>query len=207
MSMAFFDLDGTLADTRADMVGAVNDTRREFGLPPLSQSEVLAHVGGGAQQLLSGTVPGHEDALPLFRAHYAEHATDQVALYPGVAETLAELRRRGWRLGVNTNKPRFATVRILRHLEIDEFFGEAVVAGGDLSVLKPDPATLVECAQRAGHRLTNADWMVGDHWTDLEVAAGAGIQSAFAEFGFGERRARPATATIRRFDELLRHLR
>ena len=132
---------------------------------------------------------------------------DTTMLYPGVARTLGELSDRGWKLGINTNKPAFATRAILEHFGIARFFGRAIVAGGDCAEMKPSPMPLRECASRlGGHRLSSHDWMVGDNWTDLECAAAAGTKSAFCTFGFGFARSSRATVKINRFDELLRYL-
>ena len=72
--------------------------------------------------------------------------------------------------------------------------------------LKPDPQSLVECAARlGGHRLSPRDWMIGDNWTDMDVAANAGISCAFCTFGFGRLRDSRYTVKIDTFDELLLH--
>ena len=101
MNACFFDLDGTLADTRADLAATVNHTRRDLGLAALPQADVLVHVGQGAKYLLAHAIPERagevEKLWEIFRSHYAEHALESVTLYPTVRETLAELHARGWR--------------------------------------------------------------------------------------------------------------
>lgn len=207
MSAAYFDLDGTLADTRADLCATVNHVRRDFGLGSLPEAEVLAHVGLGAARLLAGAIPEladrPEEARERFMAHYAEHALESVVLYPGVAATLKTLAERGWILGVNTAKPAFATRAILEKTGIAQFFGDAVVAGGDCPEMKPSALPLLECARRAGAGLPGrGDWMVGDNWTDVECAANAGVRSIFCEFGFGRRGDSRPDATVRSFGEI-----
>lgn len=211
MNAVFFDMDGTLFDTKADLAATVNHTRRDLGLAELPVDEVLSHVGQGANYLMTHAIPEKAEAvdevLQLFRGHYAEHCCDTVQPYPGVRRTLAELRDRGWLLGVNTNKPRFATIRILEHFGFTGYFGDAIVAGGDCQEMKPNSGTLRECAARLhGHRLSAYDWMVGDSWQDLKCAENAGIKSAFCTFGFGRLNDAHYTVRISRFEELLRHL-
>ncbi len=211
MNACFFDLDGTLADTRADLAATVNHTRRDLGLTDLPQADVLVHVGQGAKYLLAHAIPERagevENLWEIFRSHYAEHALESVTLYPTVRETLAELHARGWRLGVNTAKPRFATMAILEHFGLTRYFGNAVVAGGDCAEMKPSALPLRECAARMGaHRLSSHDWMVGDNWTDMACATNAGVKGAFCTFGFGRAGDTRATVRINRMNELLRFL-
>ena len=218
MNAVFFDLDGTLFDTKADLAATVNHTRRELGLAEWPEEQVIANVGQGAKYLLTNSIPEvvgteanpirtYEEVWEIFKSHYAEHCVERVQPYPGVVRTLGELRDRGWLMGVNTNKPNFAVKLILEKFEFTRYFGSAVVAGGDGIPLKPDAQSIRECAARLrGHRLSSHDWMVGDSWTDMQCATNAGVKGAFCSFGFGRLKDSRFTVKINRFDELLRHL-
>ena len=215
MNAAFFDLDGTLFDTKADLAATVNHTRRDLGLLEKPEEEVIACVGQGAKYLLEHAIPeiltdsalSLEQSREIFMSHYEEHCVERVEPYPGVRRTLDELMDRGWLLGVNTNKPNFAARLILEKFGFTRYFGSAVVAGGDGIPLKPDAQSLRECASRLRrHRLSSCDWMVGDSWTDMECAANAGVKGAFCAFGFGRLNASRYTVKLGRFDELLRYL-
>ena len=209
MAAYFFDMDGTLIDSRADLAATVNHTRRDLGLPELAQDDVLCHVGHGAKYLLAHSIPecAQDDGARLstiFMSHYGEHMLESVTLYPGVRETLEELKRRGASLGVNPAKPRFATMAILEHFGLTELFGDAIVAGGDCAEMKPSPLPLRQCAAKSGHVLTPDDWMVGDNWTDVKCAENAGIGGVFCAYGFGVLADSHPTATIAEISELLR---
>ena len=209
MNAVFFDLDGTLFDTKADLAATVNHTRRELGLAEKPKDEVIACVGQGARYLLEHAIPevAADEAKEVFLSRYAEHCCEQVAPYPGVMQTLKELRDRGWLMGVNTNKPNFAVKLILEKFGMARYFGSAVVAGGDGIELKPSAQSVRECAARLrGHMLSSRDWMVGDSWTDMQCAVNAGIKGAFCTFGFGQLKDSHYTVRISRFEELLRHL-
>ena len=209
MNAVFFDLDGTLFDTKADLAATVNHTRRDFGLAEWPEEQVIVHVGQGARHLLESAIPerSFDEAWEIFRGHYAEHCVERVQPYEGVRRTLDELRDRGWLLGVNTNKPNFAVKLIFEKFGFTRYFGNAVVAGGDGIPLKPDAQSLRECASRLrGHRLSAHDWMVGDSWTDMQCAANAGVKSAFCTFGFGKLKDSRFTVKLNRFNELLRYL-
>ena len=210
MNAVFFDMDGTLIDSKADLAATVNHTRRDLGLAELPEETVIGFVGRGAGYLLEHAIherAGDADVAEAFRRRYAEHCCESVTLYPGVRETLTELKRRGWLLGINTNKPGYATRAILEKFGLTSLFGSAVVAGGDCAEMKPSALPLRECASRLrGHRLSSRDWMVGDSWTDLDCAANAGVKGAFCDYGFGQLGESRYTVRIRRFDELLRYL-
>ena len=97
MNAVFFDLDGTLFDTKADLAATVNHTRRDLGLVERSEENVIAHVGQGAKYLLTNSIPEcpYEEVWEIFKSHYAEHCVERVQPYPGVVRTLGELRDLG----------------------------------------------------------------------------------------------------------------
>ena len=213
---AFFDLDGTLFDTRADLAATVNHTRADLGLPELPLETVIGFVGQGARHLLTNSIPecsedapdirlrkSYDDLWSIFRSRYAEHCCETLEPYPGMMQTLEELKKRGWLLGIVTNKPNFATRLIFDKFGLARFF-EGVVGGGDCPEMKPSAMPLVECAARMhGHSLSPDDWMVGDNWTDVDCARNAGIKSAFCTYGFGRIGDSQCTARIASFPELL----
>ena len=189
MKTALFDLDGTLIDSRGDLAKAVNLTRQDFDLPPRPVAEVVACVGEGVRVLIERAIPElpmHWDAMLVRQqVHYQQHCLDQTSLYEGVAESLNTLHADGWRLAVITNKPACFTHTILEGLGLTGLF-QAVVGGGECDRLKPDPAPLYLAARRMDCVLTEADWMIGDHFTDLAAGRSAGIKSCFCRYGFGE---------------------
>ncbi|MCL2104602.1 MAG: HAD-IA family hydrolase [Kiritimatiellaeota bacterium] len=206
MKTALFDLDGTLIDSRTDLALAVNLTRNDFGLPPLSEAAVVAAIGEGVRTLLARTIPecaGMIDTLlERQRFHYSAHFLDNTILYPNFDVVLRTLKARGWKLGIVTNKPALFTRPILEGLGVLDVF-DAIIGGGDCPLLKPDPAPLHLAAERMGPPLDGNDWMIGDHFTDLDAATRAGIRSCFCRFGFGEQRDATFTAAVESPSELL----
>ncbi len=205
MTALFFDLDGTLFETRHDLAATVNRTREALALKPLPEETVLLSVGRGANYLLEHAIPERsgDDVRKLFFDHYAQECCVRVEPYAGVLDTLKTLASRGCLLGVNTNKPAFAARAILKKFGLDALFGAGVVAGGDGFPLKPDPKSIQACAERLHHTLSADDWMVGDSWTDLECARRAGVRSAFCTFGFGFQEGLNPDATLTAFADLL----
>lgn len=184
-SLAIFDLDGTLVDSREDLAEAGNAARLAVGLPALAVAEVAACVGDGLDRLIERLVPdGARDAAKAaFLAAYAGGCTRRTRAYDGVAGALAALRTAGWRTAVATNKPEAFSRRILVHLGLMSLLDG--LRGGD-GAKKPDPGQLLSLMGELGSS-PEATWMVGDHRTDLLAARAAGCRSCFCGWGIGSR--------------------
>lgn len=179
-----FDLDGTLADTRADLTDAVNNALQRLALPPLSMEQVCRYVGDGVHTLLSRALgPAHWDVIDkgvrFFREYYGTHLLDQTRLYPGVRETLEYFQEK--RKAIVTNKPLDFTVRILKGLEIDAYF-ELVLGGDSTTERKPHPEPARKVLSTTGVEARLAV-MVGDSPADIEMAQQAGIYSVGVTYG------------------------
>ena len=187
----FFDLDGTLIDSRKDIANSVNLTRADYGLPPLSLDSITGMVGNGVRQLLLRAMPEHEAEIEALlennRRHYAAYPVVHTTMYPGVPEALKALKEMGCRMAVTSNKTSSLIPRILEGLGILHYF-DVTVGGGDVPVLKPDPGLLYLAAERMGVQVRPTDWVVGDHYTDLEVGRHAGVQVCHCAYGFGNPR-------------------
>lgn len=190
-----FDLDGTLADTLADIAASTNHVRARHGLPPLDLGTVRGFVGDGARTLLAKALadvlpagPAREAALDAAFAGYCDHHEGQcivhARLFPGVREHLQQLRRHGHALAVVTNKPERFAVPIVRHLGLRELFG-AIVGGDTVAQKKPDPAPLRHALSQLGGAAAGAT-MVGDGVQDLRAGKAAGLRTIGCLFGYGD---------------------
>jgi phosphoglycolate phosphatase len=199
--LLIFDLDGTLVDSRADLCTAINLTRAHYGLPPLADSIVAGHVGDGIRKLVERSLAGHpadlDEAVALQARFYHKHLHDQTQLYPGVRAGLARLHAAGHRLAVLTNKQAEHTRALLAHFGLTEAFA-AILGGGDVPRLKPDPAPVLDLMRRLGIPATRT-WMIGDHRTDLETARRAGVRSVFVTYGIGQAGGEKADQTFDSF--------
>jgi phosphoglycolate phosphatase len=187
-----FDLDGTLIDSRGDIVAAMNHALLECGKRPLPGQVIVRFVGDGARTLCarsSGLAEADEEVdtlLERFLAYYVEHPVEFTRWMPGaqeVLDTLAEIPGLG--LGICTNKPRVTTDAVLSALGVRTRF-RAVIAGGDLSEKKPAPGPLL----LAGKRMRvepEAMVMVGDGPQDIECARRAGTRAVAIDNGFSSR--------------------
>src|SRR5262249_19854857 len=180
-----FDLDGTIADTRADLAASVNAMLRRLGLPERDERSIVAFVGEGAERLIRRSLgPQHEDRYPeaatIWREEYANRLLDQTHLYEGMEEVLRsppDLR------AVLTNKPGGFARQILRGLGVEGAF--RAVLGGDEAPRKPAPDGLLLLCERLDLRLDEVV-RVGDSRVDSARARAAGIRVCAAGWGLGE---------------------
>jgi len=206
-----FDLDGTLVDSADDLRAALKRLLADLGLRPIEPTEIKGMIGDGVLKLLERALvaangdPQQKDALlPLFLEIYQANSATLTRCYPGVAETLEALRRRGFRMAVVTNKPVLATTKILQALGLAKFF--PVVVGGDsVQQRKPHPAPLLEAVRQLEVDVGQA-LMVGDNIHDVEAAHAAGMRCVAATYGYHHRPPSQFNADhlIDRFGELLR---
>ncbi len=206
-----FDLDGTLVDSRADLINSINLMLLDLGRESLPGARVLKYVGEGARLLveralradLNGAMSSCDvdHALEVFKRHYKEHLLDQTRVYPGVKQTLARLDNIP--KAIVTNKPYEFTMALLEGIGLSSFFD--VVFGGDsLAERKPSPMMLIEAARRCGAEASEC-MMVGDSRVDVEAGRAAGMKTCGYIPGFRGRTElveAGADYVIERFSEL-----
>ncbi len=189
LSALFFDLDGTLIDSREDIASAANYALEAHGLPTRTTTELASFVGDGACRLIERAsqwtpdAPGFAPLLATFHERYLARAVVSTRPYPGVRKTLIDLRHR-WpelQLAVCTNKPRQITDRVLGQLELDSYFA-GVVGGDDLPTRKPDPAPVLWLCD-ALNVPPQACLLIGDGAQDVLAGQRAGTRTAGVRYG------------------------
>jgi phosphoglycolate phosphatase len=186
-----YDLDGTLADTAGDLMGALNAVLVHEGLAPLPVENARPMLGAGARALIqrgfaaSGRVLARlklEALFGDFLAHYNAHIADHTELYPGVEKALAAFARDGWRQAVCTNKMEGSARLLMKTLGVADRFD--FICGQDtFGVGKPDPKPLLGTIAASGGICTRAV-MVGDSVTDIKTARAAGLPVIAVDFGY-----------------------
>ena len=189
-----FDLDGTLADTSPDLLGATNAVLAARGRALLDLAHLRHLVGFGARALIlqameaSGT-PATDEEMPalveIFLSHYRAHIADGTRLFPHVAETLESLKAQGARLGVLNNKPQELTDPLLPLLGLDGLFAAAYGAGRK-PYTKPDPRIFHDVVAELSNDSGDGGpaVMIGDSITDLNTARAAGAPCILMSYGF-----------------------
>jgi phosphoglycolate phosphatase len=182
-----FDLDGTLIDSKADLVQSVNAALRNSGRDEISGEAVTSFVGSGADTLIrramgKSTADAEvKDTLEFFLGYYREHMLDNTVLYPGVLEALERLAGRP--MAVLTNKPVRFSRAILEGLGVDRYFC-FVYGGNSFKTKKPDPMGALAVARDFG--LAPREVMiVGDSDVDVLTARNAGMWACGVTYGLG----------------------
>lgn len=188
MKLMVFDLDGTLADTGADLAASVNRTLRSMHIPERPDAEVLGFVGDGVRKLLERSLGERhrerlDEALPIFRGVYAAHLLDRTTLYPGVTDVLGHFD--GKAKVLITNKNTDFTLALCRGLGIDACFRE-IIGGDSQAYMKPDPRLLRPLFERYGAGPAET-LVVGDGVNDILLARNAGARCCAFLNGLGRR--------------------
>jgi phosphoglycolate phosphatase len=207
MRCVVFDLDGTLADTSADLLAAANASLPEAVLD--AGDTLTAFHGGRAMLRLGFTRLGRDwseadvdAAYPLLLDTYRQGIAVHTRLYPGAMAAVEVLKSEGFAVSVCTNKPEALAEELLRQLGVRGAFG-ALVGADTLPVRKPDPAPYVAAVERAGG-MVGRSMLVGDTETDAKTGVAAGVPVALVTFGpegAGVSRFNPA-ALLDRFEDL-----
>lgn len=193
IELLIFDLDGTLIDSRLDLVHSVNATLRHMKRPELPDDVIASYVGDGAPALIQRAL-GNEAAdeklvrsgLEYFLAHYREHKLDHTHVYQGITEALGTLQNshngRPRKMAVLTNKPVNLSRAIVDALGLGKFFGR-VYGGNSFATKKPDPegAQTILREMGAGPQQT---LIVGDSGVDVLTGRNAGMWTCGVTYGF-----------------------
>ena len=207
MRCIVFDLDGTLADTSADLLAAANACLPEAVLGPADA--LTAFHGGRAMLRLGYTRLGRvwseadiDAAYPQLLEAYRGAIAVHTRLYPGAMEAVEVLKRQGFAVSICTNKPEALAEILLRDLGVRDAFG-ALVGADTLPVRKPDAAPYCAAVERAGGVVARS-MLVGDTETDAKTGVAAGVPVALVTFGpegAGVSRFKP-TALLERYEDL-----
>lgn len=188
-----FDLDGTLSDSIHSIKYCADRAVAPLGYGPFSTEQYKYFVGDGVVNLIKrvlaagGDTQGiHlEEALARYRELFAVDCMYQVKPYDGISELLQELKERGIRLAVLSNKPHAETVRVIETLFGKDMF-DVIQGQVDGIPIKPDPAGAFRILEQLGLKPEDALYL-GDTATDMKTGKGAGAFTLGALWGFRTR--------------------
>jgi len=200
MELVIFDLDGTLIDSRLDLIHSVNAMLRRFERPDLPGEVVASYVGDGAPMLVRRALGDPEDetffkqALEYFLVYYREHKLDHTVVYEGIPEALKQIQSNGAArksakgkspertMAVLSNKPVHPSRAIVEALGLADFFVH-VYGGNSFETKKPDPLGVRTLLKETG--IAPQDTMiVGDSSIDVLTGRNAGIATCGVTYGF-----------------------
>lgn len=187
-----FDLDGTLIDTAPDINAAANAALGSFGYQEIDLALTRRFVGHGGRVLLASALESQgetgvdaDTAEQLYRAflsHYEAHISDLSLPYDGVTETLQNLSASGVPLAVITNKLEGLSDKLLKEMDMRDFF-EVLVGLDTLSEHKPHPMPVLHACNLLSTSPGDA-LFVGDSATDVATARAAGCDVACVNYGY-----------------------
>lgn len=181
-----FDMDGTLLDSLPDLVDVTNETLAHFGYPIHTAEEILTMIGNGLRSLILQALPQDlsadetEKAITWWKARYDEVGNQKTKVYDGMMDTLGQLKARGKKLAVLSNKYDGGVQILTKH-----YFADLMdFALGDGPVpRKPDPKGLLLVAKTLGVPIEHVAY-VGDSDVDMQVANNAGAYPIGCVWGY-----------------------
>jgi|SRR5580693_3914719 phosphoglycolate phosphatase len=192
IKLVIFDLDGTLIDSRLDLVHSVNAALRHIGHPELPDDVIASYVGDGAPILIQRALGGEavdeaivRRGLQFFLSYYREHKLDHTTVYAGVKEALAAIRGtsngRPRSLAVLSNKPVVPSRAIVEALGLGPFV--QIYGGNSFATKKPDPEGARKLLEENGVR-PEETVIIGDSHVDVETGLNAGLWTVGVSYGF-----------------------
>jgi phosphoglycolate phosphatase len=197
IKLVIFDLDGTLIDSRLDLVHSVNAALRHIGRPELPDDVIASYVGDGAPILIQRALGGEavdegliRKGLEFFLSYYREHKLDHTTVYPGIPEALAAIQSstkssaNGMprKMAVLSNKPVNPSRAIVEALGLGQFFSQ-IYGGNSFASKKPDPEGALKLLEESGVRPEQAA-IVGDSHVDVRTGRNAGLWTVGVNYGF-----------------------
>ena len=193
IQLVVFDLDGTLIDSRLDLVHSVNAALRHIGRPELPEDVIASYVGDGAPILIQRALGGEvvdealvRKGLEFFLSYYREHKLDHTTVYPGVAAALATIQNSQngvpRKMAVLSNKPVNPSRAIVEALGLGRFFSQ-VYGGNSFATKKPEPEGVRTLLEEHGAQPDQAV-IVGDSHVDIRTGRNAGLHTIGVTYGF-----------------------
>ena len=193
MRGCIFDLDGTLTDTLDSLTHSVNLTLEEMGLPRITENQCRMFVGNGARCLMERALKAAgdtnlnriEEGMKVYGRIFSANCTYHVTPYEGILELLSQLKDRGIKLAVLSNKPHGQTVDVVKRIFGEEMF-DYVQGQCDTLARKPDPSGVWELLKEMGISREECLY-VGDSEVDVKTAKAAGVQGIAVTWGVRDR--------------------
>src|SRR5580658_1780367 len=193
IKLVIFDLDGTLIDSRLDLVHSVNAALRHIGRASLPDEVIASYVGDGAPILIQRALGGEavdeavvRRGLQFFLSYYREHKLDHTTVYDGVKESLGAILRVSngtpRKMAVLSNKPVVPSRAIVEALGLGSFFAQ-IYGGNSFATKKPDPEGARRLLEENGV-CPEETVIVGDSHVDVETGSNADLWTVGVSYGF-----------------------
>ena len=190
INTVIFDMDGTVLNTIDDLAASVNYAMEKFGFPLRTVDDYRRAVGNGIRRAIELTVPEGtsqeviDEMVPVYKEHYDVHCLDKTRPYDGIIELMRELKKRGYKMAIVSNKIDSAVKELNQ-----KFFSEAIeVAIGEKPGVKrkPAPDTVFEALKELGSTADEAIY-IGDSEVDFATANNSGLPCISVLWGFRDK--------------------
>ena len=172
-----FDFDGTIMDTNDVILQSWQHTFRTLTGKEGNEDEILVTFGEPLEISIRNFFPEIpvEESIAVYRRFQYDNFLSLIELFPGMKELVAEVKQRGYKVGLVTSRLKFTTMQGIEKFGLAEYFDDVVTAE-DTTKYKPDPEPILVMLDKLGSKPENAV-MLGDTLFDIRCARNAGVQS------------------------------
>jgi phosphoglycolate phosphatase len=189
MRLIVFDLDGTLLNSLEDLADSANWVLEQHGFPIHPVDAYRYFVGDGVRKLIERILPQEErtearieQCRQEFVAYYKVHMEDKTSVYEGITELLTELKNRGLKIAVATNKVHVAVAPLMAkyfpNIRFDSMIGQR-----EGIPVKPAPQIMYDILKETGCQPSDT-LHIGDTATDMQLAQNAGVTPVGVLWGY-----------------------
>ncbi|MFH1854253.1 MAG: HAD-IA family hydrolase [Candidatus Omnitrophota bacterium] len=188
IDLMIFDLDGTLIDSKKDIVSAVSYMLKKMRFKERPYDDIISYIGTGVRDLVAKSIGeenrnSFDEALTVFRDYYKEHSTDQTRPYPGAVNTLKHFK--GKTKVIVTNRDREFAKLTIDLLGLGGYF-EGIIGGDDQNCVKPMACPLNSILSRFNVERSKVI-MIGDMDLDIMAGKNAGVYTCGVTYGIGKK--------------------
>ena len=177
-----FDFDGTVMNTNDVIINSWQHTFRTLENREEDEAKIIATFGEPLQVTMEKLFPNVpvEESIKVYRSYHYDNFGELISLFPGMKELIAELKKRGYKLGMVTSRLRRTTEQGMEKYGIMEYF-DTVVTADDTDKHKPDPEPINIALEKLGS-VPEKSIMLGDTMFDILCAKNAGVKSVLVSW-------------------------
>ena len=185
--LIIFDLDGTILDTILDLNAALNYVFAEFNLSKISVETTRLNLGNGIKRLIIDSKGSNENIdvfYNMFMEYYNKNYNVYTKPYDGIIDLLYELKNKGYKLAVISNK-NIVPLKKLVDYHFNNIF-DMVLGDGMGFKRKPDPEIINYCIDKLNSNISNTIY-IGDSDIDINTVNNSKVNGLFVSYGYRKR--------------------
>lgn len=177
ITTVLFDFDGTIMNTNDIIIQSWQHTFRTLTGKEAPVDEIIRTFGEPLEYTLAQKFPDVpvEESIQIYRGFHHDYFEDLIELFPGMAELMEELQKRGYKMGLVTSRLKQTAMQGVRKFGLEKYF-DYILTADDTDKHKPDPAPINITLERMGSKAEESI-MIGDTMFDILCARNAGVPS------------------------------